>query len=291
MKRIGYWIIVGVLRFASVLPYGLVARVGSMLGTALYCVPSRRKHIALVNLRLCFPDRPEAERHTIARAHFQHVIRSYVERGFQWFGSARKINQLVEVESHIDLDDPHAPPTIFMGFHFVGIEVGCMLYSTRQPVASLYTRMSNISVCELARRQRGRFGALMIERSASASRVVKLLRSGIPVMLAADMDHGTTGSVFAPLFGEPACTLTSVSRLAKLSGARVVPFVTEVRPGFSGYKLTVFESLAEYPSGNEVQDAGTMNAFLEQQILRFPEQYYWVHRRFKHRPAGMPDVY
>src|SRR5579859_4473482 len=140
--------------------------------------------------------------------------------------------------------------------------------------AALYTRMSNTRVCELARRQRGRFGADMIERSASAKQVVRLLRSGVPVMLAADMDHGTTGSVFAPLFGVPACTLTSVSRLARLGGARVVPFVTEVLPAFRGYKLTIFDSLENFPTDSEALDACTMNAFLERQILRLPDQYY-----------------
>lgn len=131
----------------------------------------------------------------------------------------------------------------------------------------------------------------MIERSASARQALRSLRFRVPVMLAADMDHGTTGSVFVPLFGVPACTLTSVSRLAKMSGARVVPFVTEVLPEFRGYKLTIFEPLANFPTNDESFDARTMNAFLEQQIIRMPEQYYWVHRRFKHRPAGAPGVY
>lgn len=291
MKTLGYGLLLGLLRLLSVLPYSLVARIGSGLGALLYEIPSRRKHVVLVNLRLCFPMKTEPEREKLARAHFKHVVRSYLERGFQWFGSSRSINRMVQMDSRIDLDDPDAPPTIFMGFHFVGIEVGCMLYSSRLPVAALYTRMSNPRICDLAKRQRGRFGANMIERSASAKHVVKLLRSGIPVMLAADMDHGTSGSVFAPLFGVPACTLTSVSRLAKLSGARVVPFVTEVLPKFRGYKLTIFDPLENYPSDSESLDARAMNAFLERQILRLPEQYYWVHRRFKHRPIGMPAVY
>jgi KDO2-lipid IV(A) lauroyltransferase len=291
MKTLGYCLLVGLLRLLSVLPYPLIARVGSGLGAALYLIPSHRKHVALVNLRLCFPLKTEHERKRLARAHFQHVVRSYLERGFQWFGSARAIDRMVEMDSRIDLHDPHASPTIFMGFHFVGIEVGCMLYSSQLPVAALYTRMSNTRLCELAKRQRGRFGANMIERSSSAKHIVKLLRSGTPVMLAADMDHGTLGSVFAALFDVPACTLTSVSRLAKLGGARVVPFVTEVLPKFRGYKLTIFEPLENYPTDSESHDARTMNAFLEQQILRFPEQYYWVHKRFKHRPAGMPAVY
>ncbi|MFP3185483.1 MAG: lipid A biosynthesis lauroyl acyltransferase [Paraburkholderia sp.] len=291
MKILGYWLLIGLLRLLSVLPYALVARTGSVLGAVLYRLPSHRKHVVLVNLRLCFPMKSRREREALALAHFRHVVRSYLERGFQWFGSARTINRLVCVDSAIDLDDPDAPPTIFMGFHFVGIEVGCMRYSARLPVTALYTRMSNVRVCELARRQRGRFGAEMIERSASARQAVRSLRSGVPLMLAADMDHGTAGSVFAPLFGVPACTLTSVSRLARLGGARVVPFVTEVLPEFRGYKLTIFKPLENYPTDDETLDAWTMNAFLEQQIMRFPEQYYWVHRRFKHRPAGAPGVY
>uniref|UniRef100_UPI000481A368 lipid A biosynthesis lauroyl acyltransferase n=1 Tax=Paraburkholderia nodosa TaxID=392320 RepID=UPI000481A368 len=268
-----------------------VARLGMVVGTALYALPSRRKHIVQVNLRLCFPEKTSRERQALARAHFRHVVRSYLERGIQWFGSAQSIRDIVQIESKIDLHDDTAPPTIFMGFHFVGIEVGCMLYSTHLPVASLYTRMSSTALCDLARRQRGRFGAEMIERATSARKIVQLLRSGKPVMLAADMDQGVENSAFVPFFGVPACTLTAVSRLARLGGARVVPFVTEVLPNCQGYKLTIFEPLTDFPSGSDVADARRMNAFLEEQVVKFPEQYYWVHRRFKHRPPGMESVY
>ncbi|CFB63940.1 lipid A biosynthesis lauroyl acyltransferase [Pandoraea apista] len=262
-----------------------------MAGTALYALPSRRKHIVLVNLRLCFPEKSDQEHQALAKSHFRHVVRSYLERGIQWFGSAQSIRDIVKLDSRIDLDDPNAPPTVFMGFHFVGIEVGCMLYSTHLPVASLYTRMSSTGICDLAKRQRGRFGAEMIERATSAKKIVALLRSGKPVMIAADMDQGVDNSVFVPFFGVPACTLTAVSRLAKLGRARVVPFVTEVLPNYQGYKLTIFEPLADFPSGSDEVDARRMNAFLEEQVARIPDQYYWVHRRFKHRPTGMAPVY
>jgi KDO2-lipid IV(A) lauroyltransferase len=131
----------------------------------------------------------------------------------------------------------------------------------------------------------------MIERSTSARKIVGLLRSGKPVMLAADMDHGIENSVFVPFFGVPACTLTSVSRLARLGRARVVPFMTEVLPKYRGYKLTVFDPLDDFPSESDSVDARRMNEFLEEQILKNPEQYYWVHRRFKHRPQGTAGVY
>jgi KDO2-lipid IV(A) lauroyltransferase len=291
LDQLGSAFIVALLRALSLLPYGLVARLGSAIGVALYVLPSRRKHIVFVNLRLCFPEKTEREYDNLARNHFRHVVRSYLERGIQWFGSAKSLNDLVEIESKIDLYDKDAPPTIFMGFHFVAIEVGCILFSTRLPAASLYSRMSNARLCDLARRQRGRFGAEMIERSTSARKIVGLLRSGKPVMLAADMDHGIDNSVFVPFFGVSACTLTSVSRLARLGHARVVPFVTEVLPNYRGYKLTVFEPFDDFPSESDAVDARRMNAFLEEQILKCPEQYYWVHRRFKHRPPGAAGVY
>ncbi|RAJ93808.1 lipid A biosynthesis lauroyl acyltransferase [Paraburkholderia caballeronis] len=291
MKQLVFWLMVGLLRLLSVLPYGWVARAGGALGALLYRIPSRRKRIVLVNLNLCFPEKSDADRHVLGRAHFRHVLRSYLERGVQWFGSHRAIERLVQLESHIDLDDPDAPPTIFMGFHFVAIEVGCMLYSTRFPVTALYTPMSDKRLCALAARQRGRFGASMMLRSNSARTVVAQLRTGQSVMLAADMDFGVDNSVFAPFFGVPACTLTSVSRLARLGRARVVPFVTEVLPDYRGYKMTIFEPLKDFPSGDDATDATRMNAFLEQEIERLPDQYYWVHRRFKNRPAGMPSVY
>ncbi|MEA3119919.1 MAG: Kdo2-lipid lauroyltransferase/acyltransferase [Paraburkholderia sp.] len=291
MERLSLALTVTLLRTLAVLPYKFVARLGVALGTALYALPSRRKHIVLVNLRLCFPTKTNGELDELAKAHFCHVVRSYLERGIQWFGSAQSIKDIVQIESKIDLDDENAPPTIFMGFHFVGIEAGCMLYSTRLPVASLYTRMSNPGMCDLAKQQRGRFGAEMIERATSAKKIVGLLRGGKPVMLAADMDQGVDNSVFVPFFGVPACTLTAVSRLAKLGRARVVPFVTEVLPDYQGYKLTIFEPLADFPSGSDEVDARRMNAFLEEQVAKFPDQYYWVHRRFKHRPPGMPAVY
>lgn len=291
VEKLGHALVIALLRAFSILPYPLVARLGSLIGAGLYALPSRRKHIVLVNLRLCFPNKTETEHHALAKDHFRQVVRSYLERGIQWFGSARAIKNIVQIDSKIDLDEKNTPPTIFMGFHFVGIEVGCMLYSMQWPVAALYTRMSNPRLCELARRQRGRFGAQMIERATSARKVLSILRSGKPVMLAADMDYGIDNSVFVPFFGVQACTLTSVSRLAKMGNARVVPFVTEVLPDFKGYKLTIFEPLTDFPSASDTDDALRMNAFLEAQILRFPEQYYWVHRRFKHRPPGVAAVY
>lgn len=267
------------------------------LGRAALSYPCRRRHIVQTNLRLCFPEISKAERHVLGQAHFSHVIRSYLERGVQWFGSAATLQRLVELDSAIELDKASPAhvldgrPTIFLGFHFVAIEAGCMFYSTQYPVASLYSSMSNRVLERIAKRQRSRFGTEMIARNSGVRRALRTLKAGTPLMLAADMDFGLRDSTFVPFFNVQACTLMSVSRLAVLSGARVIPFTTSVLPDYKGYKLKIFDPLADFPSGNDKADAERMNAFLETQVRQMPEQYYWVHRRFKHRPAGEAPVY
>lgn len=290
-QKIQYALTSGLLRMLAILPYGLVARAGEALGRLLYRLPSRRKRILHTNLRLCFPEKTDEQREGLARSTFAHVIRSYFERGVQWYGSAETLNRLTEMHSAIDLADAYEQPTIFLGFHFAGIEAGCMYYSIDHPVASLYTPMSNKAAEKISRTQRSRFGTEMIARGSSARQTLNILKSGKPIMLAADMDFGRRDSVFVPFFGVQACTLTAVSRLAKISGARVVPFLTEVLPDYRGYKLHIFEPLENYPSGDVKADALLTNQFLENQIQNIPEQYYWVHRRFNRRPKGEPPVY
>ena len=284
-------LITGLLRTLAVLPYGMVARIGEWLGSLLYKLPSKRKRILHTNLDLCFPEKSAEERLALGHASFQHVIRSYLERGTQWYGSRRTIKKLVQIESAIALQDKYEQPTIFLGFHFAAIEATCMYYSIMHPVASIYTPMSDTVTDTIALSQRSRFGTEMISRHGSARDILKVLKSGKPIMLAADMDFGLRDSVFVPFFGVQACTLTAVSRLAQLSGARVVPFVAEVLPDYKGYKLQIFDALDNYPSGDVRTDALLMNQFLEERIRQIPEQYYWVHRRFKRRPPGEPSVY
>ncbi|WP_368648524.1 lipid A biosynthesis lauroyl acyltransferase [Castellaniella ginsengisoli] len=284
-------LISGLLRVLSALPYGLVARLGEALGSLLYLIPGKRRHILHTNLRLCFPEQSEQQRKRLARATFQHVIRSYLERGLQWYGSAQAISDRVELDSAIELQDRYDQPTIFLGFHFAAIEAACMYYSIRHPVASIYTPMSDEATDAVSRERRARFGTVMIPRHHSARAILGLLKAGRPIMLAADMDFGLRDSVFVPFFGVQACTLTAVSRLARLSGARVVPFVSEVLPDYRGYKLRIYPALPGFPSGDDQADALVMNRFLEARIREMPEQYYWVHRRFKRRPLGEAPLY
>jgi KDO2-lipid IV(A) lauroyltransferase len=293
LSRFGAKLAIGLLKLFALLPYGLIARIGDGLGWLLYQIPSRRKRIVHINLTLCFPEWSDERREDVAQKHFRHAIRSYVERSVQWFGSARKLEKLIQLDSAIDLTDPNLPPTLFLGFHFVGIEAGSIFlnYSLRRQCGSLYQPMSNPELEAVAKAARARFGADMASRADSARMVLRWLRDKKPVMLGADMDYGMRNSAFVPFFGVPACTLTAVGRLAKVGQAQVVPFIGEVLPNYKGYRLKVFKPWDHYPTGDDEADARRMNAFLEEQIPLMPEQYYWVHKRFKTRPPGEPSVY
>ncbi|WP_320534997.1 lipid A biosynthesis lauroyl acyltransferase [Robbsia andropogonis] len=291
--RLGTSFAIGLLRFLAVLPYGLVARFGAGLGTLLYLIPSRRRQVVHINLKLCFPEWDDAHRERIARQTFQHAIRSYIERSVQWFGSARKLEKLIQIDSAIDLANPDMPPTIFLGMHFVGIEAGSIFlnHALNRPCGALYQPLSNPEVNRIAKEARGRFNAEMVSRADSARAVMRMLRARKPVMLGADMDYGERNSAFVPFFGVEACTLTSVSRMAKAGHAQVLPFICEVLPNYHGYRLKIFAPWQNYPTDNDVADARRMNAFLEEQIPAMAEQYYWVHKRFKTRPPGEPGFY
>ncbi|REE20657.1 KDO2-lipid IV(A) lauroyltransferase [Paraburkholderia sp. BL27I4N3] len=293
LSRYGAKLAIALLKLFALLPYGLTARIGDGLGWLLYQIPSRRKRIVHINLKLCFPEWSDERRDDVAQKHFRHAIRSYLERSVQWFGSAKKLEKLIQLDSAIDLTDPNLPPTLFLGFHFVGIEAGSIFlnYSLKRQCGSLYQPMSNPELEEVAKAARARFGADMASRADSARVVLRWLRERKPVMLGADMDYGARNSTFVPFFGVPTCTLTAVGRLAKVGHAQVVPFIGEVLPNYKGYRLKVFKPWENYPTGDDDADARRMNAFLEEQIPLMPEQYYWVHKRFKTRPPGQPSVY
>jgi Kdo2-lipid IVA lauroyltransferase/acyltransferase len=293
LGRIGVALAVGFLKLLALIPYGITARFGDGLGWLLYQVPSHRKRIVHINLSLCFPEWTPERRKEVAQKHFRHAIRSYVERSVQWFGSAKKLEKLIQVDSEVDLLDPDMPPTLLLGFHFVAIEAASVWinYSLHRPCGSLYQPMSNKTLDDIAKKQRGRFDAEMASRADSARIVLRWLRDRKPVMLGADMDYGMRNSTFVPFFGVEACTLTAVGRLAKTGHAQIMPFVGEVLPNYKGYRLKVFKPWANYPTGDDAADARRMNAFLEEQVRLMPEQYYWVHKRFKTRPPGEPSFY
>src|SRR5690606_17497011 len=134
-SHIQHLITTGLLRLLCALPYSFVAWLGERLGSVLHRMPGKRRRIVQTNLKLCFPEQTDLQRQLLGKQIFQQVIRSYLERGLQWYGSAARLTALTELHSAIPLQDAYEQPTIFLGFHFAAIEAVCMYYSTLHPVA------------------------------------------------------------------------------------------------------------------------------------------------------------
>lgn len=286
---------IGFLWLLSKLPYRWVARFGEGLGSLLYRLPGSRRHIVQTNLRLCFPELDAAARDRLAHDTFRANARSFAERAYIWFGSKAMLRRLVQVESAVDL--AATTPRILLGMHFVGMEAGGLRLTVSLAdlgvpgSASLYSVMSNPIMEAFVKRKRERFGARMVPRMQSVRDVVRQIKNGRVIYLLPDMDFGRSDAEFVPFFGIPACTLVAVSRLARLTGAEVVPVVTTLLPDYQGYLQRYLPPWDNYPGEDIVADTRRMNAFLEEQIRQHPEQYYWLHRRFKTRPPGEASLY
>jgi KDO2-lipid IV(A) lauroyltransferase len=159
-------------------------------------------------------------------------------------------------------------------------------------MSSIYSRQKNAAFDEILMRGRMRFGqSTLFARQEGIRPMIKSLRSGEPFYYLPDMDLGARDSVFAPFFGVPAATITALSRIARLAGAVVVPCVTRQLPAGRGYVVRLYPAWDNFPSGDLHADARQMNAFIEERVREMPEQYYWLHKRFKTRPPGEKSLY
>lgn len=297
MSRILTWLGIAFLTALGKLPYPLVARFGEALGGLLYRLPHGRRRVIEANLRLCFPEKSDAEIMAMSRATFRHIIRSFAERGIFWTGSEAQMRRWVQIDDQADLPSLDGTPHILVTMHLSGVEAGAIRLTIHlrdhvgRSGASLYTKQKNALFDDFLKHARGRFGANMISRNDSAREILRSLKKGEALQLIADMDFGERDSEFVPFFGVEALTLTSVSRLARLTGAKVVPIYCEMLPDYQGYLLHILPPWENYPGASVTDDTRRMNAFFEEAIRPRITEYYWVHKRFKHRPPGEPEIY
>jgi KDO2-lipid IV(A) lauroyltransferase len=274
----------------SRLPYPVLVRIGDALGWIVWWLAGPRRRIALVNLALCFPHRPEREHRRIAQEHFRWFMRSFVDRFVFWFGPPERIRSLVRIEGQAYMDAHVGRPLILLAPHFVGIDGGGMRLAMQYPYVTVYGRQKNPEFDEAMHRGRTRFpGAVVLPRHRGVRAAVRHLRRGLPFYYLPDMDLGPRDAVFVPFFGVPAATVTATARLAQMTGAVVLPFVTRMTD--EGYVGTFLPPWRDFPGDDMQAAARRVNAFVEEQVLAMPAQYLWTHKRFKTRPAGEPGFY
>ena len=274
------------------LPLALLARVGEALGMVAYVVVKSRRHIARVNLHLCFPELYAVERERLLRRHFRCFARGILESGIAWWGSERRLRRTVRIEGEDHVRALQGERFIGLVPHFVGIELEGMRMTLDYRGAAVYVHQKDAYIDAFLKRKRERFpGTRMIARQEGVKAILRAFQNGHALQLSPDMDLGPRDAVFVPFFGVTAATVTALPRIAKLTRSRIVPLVIRQLPGGRGYVACFYPAWEDYPSASLEADTRRMNAFLEERIREMPEQYLWTHRRFKTRPDAEPGYY
>ena len=286
------WLGLGLLRVVCWLPHRGLLVVGRLLGRITYHLAGSRGAIVKRNLRLCFPDMPDEERVALARKHFEALGISLMETGLGRWASDEHLAGLTTIEGveHV-LDAVNAGKgVILLSAHFTTLELsGRVLKLHIPPFDAVYRKNRSEFITEVLRTGRERSAAETIEKNDIRT-MVRSLRQGRVVWYAPDQSYRRKGAEVVPFFGVPSMHTTATSTLARLGKAVTIPYFPE-RLADGRYRLRILEPLEDFPSDDLVADTKRYVGVLEEHIRRCPEQYFWVHRKFKGLPESYPDYY
>jgi KDO2-lipid IV(A) lauroyltransferase len=276
------WLLLGFMRVAILLPLGAQLAIGRVMGRTLRLTAPRRWHIALVNLERCFPEMGAAARRRLALRHFDSLGMAFMEFGLCWWASKERLERWGSVEGleHLAAARAQGHGVILLSAHFTTLEVCGRLLSLHTDLHLMYRPIQNPVIEHVMRVSRERHFDRAIPRN-EVRQLLKSLKEGKPVWYATDQGYRGKDSRLIPFFGIPAPTNTVLTRLAKTSSAPVVPFFAKRLSGTQGYHLKVGPILEGFPSDDPDADALRVNAWLESCIREAPEQYLWIHDRFK----------
>lgn len=287
------WANVGIwcMRLIAPLPLSWVRALGSVLGNALYVLMASRRHIIMVNLALCFPEQPLAQRRRWARACCVHFAQTFLDRAWLWHGKPEVVHQRLGLSGALHELNGREPTVIFAP-HFFGLDAAGTALSQQieRPFLSIYMPQRNKAADAWLREGRRRFGDVRLfeRRDGNLRDIISAVRAGGLLYLLPDMNYGRKDSIFVPFYGVPAATIPSLPRFARLGRAKIVPVTARSTP--TGYEIEVHPAWTGYPTDDEVADTAYMNRWLEGVIATMPQQYYWVHRRFRSQPKGAPKI-
>lgn len=271
------------------LPWSCQSLNARLLGWLIYHLAPVRRHVALVNLKICFPELSDRERRVLARRHYQSLVMGVMEVADCWWRPIEKLPrfQLEGLEA-LEAVKREGRGVILVSGHFTTLEIAGRMLSTVMPLSCLYRDPNNQIVAGMLRKHRSIWAKQAIAMNDLAG-LVRALKAGDTVWYAPDQGKWTPQSLLLPFLGEPAITNTSTYKLAEMTGAAVLQFYPRRLPDGT-YRLKIIPPLNNFPGGDAAADTLRLTKGLEQAILEAPEQYLWVHRRFKGR-QGMPDLY
>lgn len=287
------WLGVGVIWLIARLPQRALMWLGRRLGALVRRVPSARRRIAAANIALCFPELDAAARAALVDANLRDIGLMLVEFALGWMGSDQRIAGIptrIDGLEHLAAARAQGRGVLLVGGHFSHLELCARLVSQRIRIAGMYRRMDSAVFEWVVLRARLDYADAMFEKDDIRG-TVKYLRGGGTLWYAPDQDMRSKDTVFAPFFGVPAATITATHHLARMSGALVIPFFHRRLPDGEGYALRLGAPLDGFPGVDVEADTTRINACIEQMVREAPEQYLWVHKRFKTRPPGAPAIY
>jgi KDO2-lipid IV(A) lauroyltransferase len=279
------------MRLAAVLPLKLIVVVGSLAGDLLYLLAWERRRVAAINLAIAFPSAGQAALRQLNRACFRNVSIGVLEIGLVWWAPerVRSMTEIVGLE-HLKATQSSNRGAMLLTAHFTCIEVGLPVLSAHSTLQAMYKRPHNKLMDAFMERHRGRFTAIIAGHHSPIG-LIRGLKRGHAMWYAPDQDFGGKDTVFVPLFGVEATALTAPSRIAGIASVPVMPCCIQRREKGKGYRLTIGAPIANFPSGDDQRDALVINQAIERLILMNPEQYLWIHKRYKRRPDGSFGIY
>lgn len=287
----GSWLLLGTMRLAAWLPLPVVVVGGGCVGEILYLLAFERRRVAWVNLAIAFPDASRAELRRLARACFRSVSIGVLEIGLAWWAPerVRRLTRIAGLE-HLEEARSEGRGMMLLTAHFTCIDVGLPVLSAHATLQAMYKRPHNRLMDSFMERHRGKYTAIITGHHSPIG-LVRGLRRGHAMWYAPDQDFGGKDTVFVPLFGVEATALTAPARIAGMAGVPVLPCCLQRLPWGRGYRLSIEPPLANFPSGDDREDALAINRATERLIRQNPEQYLWIHKRYKRRPDGSFGIY
>ena len=287
------WAGIGLLRLLALLPYAWVIALGGLLGRLLRLVARRFVRIARRNLELCFPELDARARERLLDRHFASLGIALLETPLAWWGSPVRLARLVRLEGreHVEAALARGRGAIVLTAHFTTMELaGRALASSLTRIGFLYRPTHNEALSYALERFRTGYGGHPIPRDDIRA-FIGALRNNECVWYAPDQSYRKKGAEMVRLFGIPAATNTLTSRLARTTGAPVLPYFLHRLPGTQGYRAVIHPPLENFPTDDAVADTERFNHLIEAQVRLVPEQYLWIHRRFKGLTGDYPDYY
>ncbi len=287
------WVALAALRLMLLLPFRAQLRIGGLLGKLLFTIAPKRRRIAEVNLRICFPELDETALRKLVDAHGKSLGFSIFEIGLALWGSPARIEKLVTLEGVENLTKPLAEGkgVIILSGHFPAVElIGSIVSKHASNISAMYRPLKNPMIDQLLRNARQKAVWSVIAKD-DVRLMIRRLRKGMPIWYASDQSYHRSNAELVKFFTEPAMTNPALTDIARVGKACVVPYVPRRLADGSGYHAAFLPALENFPTDDPAADAERVNSLLAEWIRKAPEQYYWVHRRFKNRPEPWPDPY